>query len=658
MSTPQKTAAIVSLCILICLYKATAEEMTTDLDEVVISATRTDLSKKKVTQAVSVIDHKEIAQQQVTDIHELLRDVPGVSVTQTGGRGGTTSLFIRGGSSNHNLVLIDGVPVNAAGGSFEFGLFPSDNIEKIEVLRGPQSALYGSAAMAAVIQVITKRGSGPTKTDVSAAAGNYGTFEEKAGISGGMGNGGFSVGASRVDSEGILNINNRYGETSFSSRIDQKLYDRINFDVTTRYIDTRYAFPTESSGDRLQLFLDPQQYQKRRRLILTSSLEGNVLPWWKQKLTLGLQNDERASFDPRNFQFLGGVNIGDSSASQMHAVEGHQNVAYSWDFTSPQILGMTSLFTAGIALDRELFEQTSLRVSATTSTTLLDQSRNNYAYYFQNQFNWKDKVFITPSVRVEENEVYGTEANPKISAGFLLPWTQTKFRGTYAQGITEPSFTQTFGSLPTILPNTDLRPERIKGWEVGADQYLWGNKVEANVTYFHNEYKDLLSFITNIYQNIQKAESYGVESSIRVSQTLGHNIEGSLTLSHTYLETKAVEDGGVGGTLFKPGDALLRRPKHRGAVTFNFNHPHWNFNWNTTVQGESIDRDFSKTPEVRVILPAYEKTDIAASVVVLKNVPGFRVFGKIQNLFDVKYEEVFGFSTARINFLAGVGMTF
>ncbi len=625
-------------------------EETTRLDTVVISATKTDLSKKQVTQTVNTIENKEIAQQQVTEISEIMKNIPGVSIPQTGSRGSSTSIFIRGGSSNHNLVLVDGVRVNAAGGGFDFSQFPLDNIDRIELLKGPQGSLYGSDAMSAVINIITKKGKGPVVTDITAAGGNNNTFEEKINVSGGAGNGGFSVGASRVDTDGVLNVNNRFNQNSFSTRLDQKLYDKINLNASVRYLDGLYQIPTASAGDRFDI-LDPQNFTRRRKTILSSGVDSSLTSWWDHKLQLGLLNEERFSTDPRN-------PVVDTADSQSHSAEGRQSIDYSWNFKLPVVMEVNTIFTAGIAMERELFEQTSRRITTSTTSTAIDQSRMNHAYFFQGQWNWKDMVFLTPGVRMEQNEVYGTEANPRVTGGFMIPPTQTKLRASYAQGITEPTFTQSFGGA-TTLPSPNLRPERIKSWETGFDQYLMDDKVEINFTYFHNEYKDLISFINTTlpFRNILKAESSGIETVIKVSQKV-QSYDLSLYLSHTYLETKALEDGTVGGTLFTPGQELLRRPKHRGAITLNIEHSRFNFNWNTTMQGESIDRDFSTVPERRVNLQPYAKTDIAGSVVVWKGAPEVRVFAKVENLFNVKYEEVLGFSAPRLQALAGVGVKF
>ncbi len=631
---------------------SSGEQDVNPLEEVVVSATRIGIPKKHLTQSINTVEDNEIKEQQVTDLQEILRDVPGVSVTQTGSRGGTTSLFVRGGNADHNLVLVDGVRVNQAGGSFDWSQIPTDNIERIEVLKGPQSALYGSDAMASVVHIITKKGRGPVQTNVSYGAGNYGTFEEKISVSGGVQEGGFSLAASRVDTDGILELNNRFKETAFSGGFDQKLFDRFNLVLTARYIDSYFEFPTESAGDRLQAALDPHQYNKRRRLVLSSALDSSIFSWWDHKLTLGLQDEDRLSVDPRDT----GV---DTADVHTNSDEIRPSVDYQWSFRLPALGPLEALLTTGFAWEKELFEQTSRRTTTSTTITQIDQSRNNHAYFFQNQWNYNDILFVIPGMRIEQNETYGTEINPHISAGFILPATQTKIRGSYAEGIKEPSFLQNFGSA-TILPNPDLRPERVKSWEVGIDQYLSRDVMEINVTYFFNQYNDLIAFISSAepFRNIQEAESSGVESSLKVAPSLWKNYETSLVLSYTYLETKALDDGGVGGTLFTPGEPLLRRPKHRGAVTFNLSHERFNLNLNTTFQGESIDRDFSKSPAVRVRLPSYAKTDLALTYVIAKKIPELKIFTKIENLFGVDYEEVYGFSTAGIKFLSGIGAKF
>lgn len=645
------------ICALLFDYGAAAAAAASDdgdeLDEVVVTASKTPLSKKRTTQSVQVITSEEIQRQQVTEVHELLRDVAGLSVTRTGSRGGTVSIFSRGSGANHNLVLVDGVRVNRAGGTFDFADLSAANIEKIEVVRGAASALYGSDAIGSVIHIITKKGRGAPRVDVSVAGGSDRTFEEKLSLSAGAGeNGGYSIGVSKVDSKGFLPVNNAYNSLGLSASLRQKLYDKLELSLTGNYTDGEFKFPTELSGDRLQAALDPRQFRRTRRTTIGADLKAPIREAWNHRLQLGVNQEHRFQKDPRD----PGI---DTTDLQIQTLEGRRSVDYSWNLRLPERFSIRSEVITGVAWERETLEETRRNISAAGVTTAqaTDIWRENHAYYLQTQFNWKDAAFLTPGVRFEDNQMFGQATVPRLSGGVFVAKTGTKVRGSWSKGITEPSFLQTFGGGTTV-GNPDLRPERVEAWEAGLDQHLLDNAVELNATYFANQYKDLIAFVAPMNVNIQSAETSGLEMTVRGRANSAMGLTTTLSLSHTYLETKALADGGVGGTTFPPGQALLRRPKHRGAVTLDAAGKRFSVNANVTLQGRSIDRDFSRAGSPRVSLPGYVKADLAASAVVYTGRPEVRLFARLENLFDKKYEEVFGFSTPRLRVMAGTGVRF
>ncbi|MBI2384537.1 MAG: TonB-dependent receptor [Elusimicrobia bacterium] len=647
------------ICALLLAYGAAAGAAASDdgaeLEEVVVTASKTPLSKKRATQSVQVITSEEISRQQVTEVHELLRDVAGLSVTQTGSRGGTVSIFSRGGSANHNLVLIDGVRVNRSGGTFDFADLSLANIERIEVVRGAASALYGSDAIGSVIHIITKKGRGAPRVDVSVAGGSYRTFEEKLSLSAGAGdNGGYSIGVSKVDSKGFLPINNGYNSLGLSGSLQQKLYDKLDLSLTGNYSDGEFKFPTELAGDRLQAALDPRQFRRTKRTTIGADLTLPVHEAWTHRLQLGVNQEHRFQKDPRD----PGV---DTTDLQIQTLEGRRSVDYSWNVRLPEFASIRSEMIAGIAWERETLEETRRNISAANVTTAqaTDIGRENHAYYLQTQLNWKDAAFLTPGVRFEDNQTFGRATIPRLSGGVFVAKTGTKVRGSWAKGITEPSFFQTFGGGTTV-GNPDLRPERVETWEAGLDQYLLDNAVELNATYFSNQYTDLIARVAPMNVNIQSAESAGFETTVRGRLKWPQELVTTLSLSHTYLETKALADGGVGGTSFPPGQQLLRRPKHRGAVTLDVAGKRFSVNANATLQGRSLDQDWSlgvNNPR-RVSLPGYVKTDLTATAIVYSGRPEVRLFARAENLFDRRYEEAFGFSTPGFRLLAGTAVRF
>lgn len=626
---------------------------TLSLGEVVVTATKIETPFEQIPAAVTVITREEIQRQQVTDALEVLRDVPGFTIVQTGSRGGTTSLFTRGGNSNFNQVLIDGVKANATGGFFDFSDLTTDDIDRIEIIRGPQSALYGSDAISSVVQFFTQRGSGPPQASLRFGGGSFGTFEEHGRVAGGTQTYGYSIALGRIDSEGILPINNSYGNTTLASRFDLTPLPQLTVTTTVRYSDGRFRFPTGSAGDRFDP-RDPHQFQDRRRLIVGPRLVYTPVPWWEQTLQLGLYREERTFRD----RFDPGIDFGGFLSQSK---ERRLSADYTSNFFLPPVLNLVPTLTLGGYFEDEHLDQASRFQPGGTPTlpTRIIPSRNMQAFYTQGLVQWNEQLFLVSGFRLDNSSTFGTDLNPRFSAAYILPWTKTKIRGGYATGIKAPSFIENFGTgNPSVIGNRKLQPEKSESWEVGLDQpvAIATREMLLSLTYFSADYNNLIAFVfgaTPSFLNIQRVRSRGLEMGLRADLGAGFSFLGS----YTHLDTTVLDPGPTGGTLFVKGKSLLRRPDHSGAFTFNYARQRLNANFNVTIKGDSIDRDFHASPSgKRVTLGGYTKADLALSYRLWENRWGFHSFeimGRAQNLFDENYEEVFGFSTAGANFLLG-----
>jgi len=630
-----------------------APEEPVELGPVVVTATKTEVPLKNVAASVTVITKEEIEARQVTEVPDLLRDVPGLSVTRAGSRGGVVTVFPRGGNSNFNLVLIDGVKVNDAGGFFDFSDLSTDNIERIEIIRGPQSALYGADAMGSVIQIFTKRGRGVPRVETSFAGGNLNTFEERLNLSGGVGQLGYSLGVGRTDTDGSLLINNAFRETTVSGRFDYSIEKALDFSFVVRYTDSLFQFPTSGAGDRFKnegFPLDPHQSSAQQRLLLSGKASHSLTPWWQQTLQLGFYRREFAFNDP----FDPGI---DFSAFHSTNEERRFSLDYFWNLIPPTVLDLSSVVTAGFAYDREEFDQ---RAAATETSfpfsSSNSDSRDNRAFYLQGQLDWKKRLFLTVGFRVDDNSTFGTEVSPRFSAAYIVPITETKVRGSYGEGIKAPSFIQNFGDgSPFVVGNPTLRPERSRSWEIGFDQPVLSGLADISVTYFHNRFEDLIAFVggSPSFLNVQSATAQGIEFAARVRLRHGLTVSGN----YTFLETKVLDNGDVGGTELPEGAPLIRRPKHTGSLAIDHIWDRLHTNVTATFVGDQADLDFRTFPAPRVTLPGYTKVDAAVSYLLLKDRPHLReltLFGKIQNLFDEGYQQVFGFSAPRTTFLLGL----
>ncbi len=622
-----------------------------ELEPIIVTATRLETPLDQVPASVSVVEGEDLERAQVTDTLEVLRDIPGFTIVQTGSRGGTTSLFVRGGESDFNQVLIDGVKVNEAGGRFDFSDLTTDGIGRIEIVRGPQSALYGSDAITSVVQLFTRRGDGPFGARFGFAGGEFETFEEKASISGGTERYGYSVDIGRIDTDGILDFNNRYGNTTVASRFDWSPIETLDLTTTVRYNDSRFENPTRDAGDRFPP-LDPNQSGERERLIVGPRAIWNPYPWWRHALQLGLYREDRSSDDPFDPGVDFGAFVSDTSEERLSA-------DYQSTFFLPSLAGLTPTFTLGGYADDEDFEQDSLFLFQGSGTPdRIDESRDTQAFYSQLIVDWRERVTLVAGFRLDESSTFGTEVNPRVGMAYRLPVVETRLRASYGTGIKAPSFFENFVRSPFATGNPDLDPERSESWEVGLDQPLPFDDYpgELSVTYFSADFDDLIGFVFGSrpsFLNIQRARSRGVEVGMRIATPIGIGFRGS----YTYLDTTVLDPGPSGGTLFVEGEPLLRRPEHSGAFTIDYSAERWTASFNLTIKGSSIDRDFNADPGgARVRLDGYTKADVALAYRLIEDrfgLESFSITAKGQNVFDEDYEEVFGFSTAGASFLIG-----
>ena len=623
---------------------------TTVLDPMIVTASKLEEPLSQVSNAVTVVTQQDITRRQTTDLFEQLREVPGFTFVQTGSRGGRTSLFTRGGESDHNLILIDGVKVSRAGGSFKFNDVTTLGVGRIEVVRGPQSALYGSDAMSSVIQLLTPRGQGPAHATLGFRAGNPDTFEERFSLSGGTALYGYNVAVGRVDSGGILPVNNDYGSTTVASRFDLDPGDELQLTTTLRYIDSRFRVPTSSGDilDRQGNGLDPRATSDNRRLILGPRVTYQPTPWWRHNLQLGAVYEWFTYRDPED----GNIDCRDDDAATWNDCDGLGSLTinseyrlsadYSSDFFLPMTLGVTPTFTIGGSVEDEHYSQKNGPSG----------SRNAQAFYSQLHLAWREMLFVTSGFRLDDAVTYGTHLSPRVSAALIIPGLNTKLRGGYSRGIKAASFSQ---NVDTAFSrgNPDLEAEESESWEIGLDQPLTLGVLDAqlNLTYFSTEYKNLIAYtfapeLTSNYINVHRVRSRGLEVGTAAGLPYGFSLRGA----YTYLETEVLDNAGNDGFgSFRQGEPLVRRPKHVGSFTLNYAGERLNANFHLYIKGNVTERH-------GILHDGYERADLALSYLLFENRWGLRSLtleGKVNNLFDADYQEVLYFSSAETTFLAG-----
>ena len=615
----------------------TKEEKT---EEIVITATRIETASREVGSSITVITNQQIEERQNTTVLEVLRTVPAVDVVRSGGPGGQTSVFIRGAKSEHTLVLIDGIEMNdpiTPGRSYDFANLTTDNIERIEIIRGPQSTLYGSDAIGGVINIITKRGKGKPRGFMSAEGGSFNTFTEKAGVSGGNQWANYSLGISRWDTDGISAANEKdgnhekdgYENTSISTRLGVTPAENLDTDFILRYINAKADIDNSggvggddpnNKADSEQLFLRTQA-----RLSLFNDL-------WEQKLGFSLTDLDR---DYRN----------DTDADHPSDLDrsSYDGKILKFDWQHNLYLHETNTLTLGVENEEEKGKSKYYSESAwgPYSSNFKEKTARTTGYYLQDQVKLWDSWFTTLGVRLDDHSKFGSETTYRITSAYLVRQTGTKFKGTYGTGFKAPSLYQLYSPQ---YGDQNLDPEESTGWDIGVEQSLFDKKLILGVTYFSNEFDELIEFEsgTSKYINVAETETQGVEvfASVRPIDDL------TLRASYTYTDTEDKETG----------KDLLRRAQNKFGLDVNYQFmDKGNVNLSLVYVGKRDDNDYSTWPATRVELDDYVLANLAASYDITRNI---QVFGRVENFLDEDYEEVKGFGTPELSAFAGCKLSF
>lgn len=574
------------------------------IPNIVITATRAPTDASKIASAVTVITREEIEQKNRPSVVELLRDVPGVVVAANGGHGQTSSLFMRGTNSDHVLVLVDGVPVNDPSGpkdAFDFSNISTDNVERIEILRGPQSTLYGTQAIGGVINIISKTGRGAPKQTAFVEYGRYNTTKAGVGSSGEIGRTSYSLTASQLNTGGISALDTRYGGyerdgsnvSTLAANISQSVSERFKAKFNARYS----RVDSELDGyDSFFNFVDTplprndmRQFNGRVAGELRSS-DGR----WVQELGVGALNINRSA----------------SEVTYDHYIGNHDVI----DWVHHYSLSKDHVLTGGLESWYESFRDLG---------RLAQRSTSNKAAFVNDQWSW-ESFFASAGARVDDHQTFGKAFTWKIAPGYRIAATGTVLKFTYGTGFKAPSLYQLFD--PTS-GNTALRPEKSKGYDGGFEQALWGDRVTFGASWFHNAIRNGFDFMpTYPYQSINKGKlrTQGVESFVH----LRLSPEWSLNATHTYtLADDALADR-----------ALLRRPKHQATAGGE-----WQFSGEGSA-GFSMRyfanrQDYDLTSNVAT-LKGFTTFDLFADY---RLSPQATVYSRLDNLFDRRYEEVYGY---------------
>ena len=613
------------------------------LTDVVVTATKTKINTLELANSISVIDSAQISNSNSTNVFDILKNEVGMSFTRQGGVGTLSNIYIRGANSSQTLVMVDGIEVNLTNdpsGVYDFSALPTDNIERIELLRGPQSTLYGSDAMAGVVNIITKKGYGSPKITLYTEGGSYNTYKGLAGFNGSIDKFNLSATLSRTKSDGFSNADKIFGNTeedgykidNFSSALGYSLSQNLNINLYTRFTNSKADY--DQFGGR---FGDDPTYVFNQQEISLRA-EGNLKMLdgvWNQKIGFNfLRNVRKYSYDT-------------SAASIYYSHSLYDGKLYKLDWQNDFKITKSNLITAGAELK---FEEASSEYYAFNYLLLPDyasifpkKDAKTLGIYLQDQFEFNKSFFASAGIRLDNHNKFGSQFTYRIAPVYLIWETGTKLKATIGSGFKSPSL---FYLYDPSYGNEDLNPEKSIGWDLGIEQFLFKQYTSIGATYFYNKFSDMFGFdpVTFKTININKAVTKGVEIYLQSKAA----DELNLKLNYTYTDAKDLSPNSQ-----DYDKKLLRRPQNKvGLYTSYSINPKANINADVIWVGKREDIDFSTYQ--RIELKGYFLINLAAHYHVFDFV---RLNLRIENLLDTEYEEVYGYGTAGFSVLAGINLT-
>lgn len=652
-------ALIVGMLVLCDFRRAGLAEETKDAKktkatkQIIVSASRVEEDASKIANDIVVITEEEIKERKITSLVDALRTVPDIHVVQNGPFGGLASVYLRGVPTGQTLVMINGMRVfdpMTASASFNAAHMSTDNIERIEILKGPQSVLYGSNAVGGVINIITKRGKGKPKVEIDGAIGSWRTKRGYLETSGSCGPLDYAFSTSGLTTDGISKVNERENEG------ERDFYKTYNFDTrfdynVTEFLSTgaefRYNYGWFQSDDGANQD-DPNRYGDSEVITLATYLDAAPWEWWKSTASLALLRHRRRDMDPEDNR-----DTTEDNHSFFHGKDlkcGWQNSFFIYDIDT---------LTTGLEFEHE--RGNSASHSGGRQSTISTKHNDIKSFFINNVLHYWG-LYVTTGIRYDKHNRWGTNNTHRIAGAYNLDWNnfdnlginwgdfkwsdlelKTKIRGSYATGFKSPSIYQ----LYSPYGKSDLTPEKSWGWEIGIEQNILGNKLFSELTYFDTDIKDLInwSYSTYLYENEGSAEMSGYEISFHFIPIDWFKIKGGYTY-YTKIRNKNTKEW------------LSRRPKDRFNLNvdwclFNFNFyqdkPIWGrLNFDTLYVGNRYDK--TGWPSRWELLQGYWKFDMVAELGITKHLS---FYYKLNNLTDRFYEEVYGFATPPRNHIVG-----
>ncbi len=628
------------VAVLAAVSPAAAEEART-LDPLVVTATKTETRASELGASVTVVTGEDFQTYQYPTVDEALRAVPGVEIRRSGSLGKTSSITIRGANSKQVQVLVDGVRVKSPTlGEVDLSDISPDLIDRIEVIRGPQSTLYGADAIGGVINIITRKGKGPFAGYASQEAGSRDTYASRAGVSGAWEILDYALGASHRESNGQF-TNDDSHQDAVSLRLGATLPARSAVGFTLRYNRNETGLPVKFLSTQVGALpedplIDSNNRNVSETTVMTLTGRSRPVSWWETELRLGRYTNantfvdrpdaaEQCPFPP--CEFPSRIKVERREAEWLN----HFHV------------GTWSTSTFGVELRGE---EGQLRPNTPASTVQpFDASSHTTSGFFQEQLRFFERLFMSAGVRVEDSSLFGRSTTERGSLAYEVKGWGTRIRGGAGSGFRAPTFNEQF--FPGFSDPT-LQPETSFSWDAGVDQRLWRDRIRLGLTYFQNEFENLISFVFIPTFPFVKGVNSGKARAAGMEFTGEVDLLDTLTASVAYTYTDSV--------VLATRHPIPREPAHR---------------WTIGLTWEPVRR-LSLFTQVHVATQQWEPTgsvynsghtrvDVGGAWRLLERrgrLQSLDLTARVENLLDEAYAEVRGFPALGVGAFVGLRAAF
>jgi outer membrane cobalamin receptor len=633
-------------------------------ESVLVTATRTEAPASQAGASATVFTAEDLERRQVPFVADLVGTTPGAMMIRSGAPGTLTSLFVRGGESDYNKVLVDGIPLNEPGGSFYLNNLTTENLDRIEIVRGAYSSLFGSDAMASVIQLFTRRADGTARRprgSVQIDGGTYGTLHANASVAGATSRLDYSGGVAQYNSDNRV-PNSGLENTTLSGNLGIRVGGNATLRMITRAELENVGTPGPTAFGRPDL----DASFDRDDVVFSIAFDQAPNGRFKQRTSYSTASSGQTSTNlvqdpPYTATFEGRTAVRQSSDFVGHSQADlrRHHASYQADL---QVAASPSYGDHRLTLiadwDGERATQENLLAGTTTRN-----SRDNFGVAAQHQMLWP-RFFATLGARVERNESFGTDLAPRATVVYVArtaaaraAFGETRLRASAGTGSKEPTMLESFSISPFALGNLDLNPERSRSVEVGIDQRFARDRARVEATWFDNRFRNIISVrsdpVTFVghYFNVGVTEARGLELGFEAAPLPAIRIRGAYTL----LDSEIVETTVPDNVLFAPGQWAFRRPRHSGSAGASVNWRRITADVNAAFIGAFVDSDFGLFDPPLTENPGHSIWETRVSLAVTRQLSGIL---SIDNLTNADYSEPFGYQPLGRVVRAGVRVAF